>query len=222
MAEKLPEVTSVMQNINKGKGPLIWGDETVHLAGSTAITEKIGDLQFRLSARAFLQLNPQQTDVLYAETKHALRVNNHDTLVDAYAGIGTIGLSLATKVKQVVGMEVIEDAVKDANFNAALNGIDNAQYEVGTAEEIMPKWLQQGLQVDAMVVDPPRAGLDEKLMEQILLADPEKFVYVSCNPSTLARDLVTLTERYNVEYMQPVDMMPQTPKCEVVVKLLIN
>lgn len=222
MAEELPEVTSIMQNINKGKGPLIWGDETVHLSGSTAITEKIGDLQFRLSARAFLQLNPQQTDVLYAETKHALRVNKHDTLVDAYAGIGTIGLSLATKVKQVVGMEVIEDAVKDANFNAALNGIDNAQYEVGTAEEIMPKWLEQGLQVDAMVVDPPRAGLDEKLMEQILLADPEKFVYVSCNPSTLARDLVTLTERYNVEYMQPVDMMPQTPKCEVVVKLVRN
>jgi len=218
--EQLPEVTSVMQNINKGETPLIWGEQTVHLAGQEAITETIGDLAFRLSARAFLQLNPFQTKVLYDETAKALDLHSDENLVDAYAGIGTIGLTLADKVKQVRGMEIIKDAVDDANFNAQQNGIENAIYEVGTAEELMPQWVDDGFFIDALVVDPPRAGLDQKLIDSILNARPEKFVYVSCNPSTLARDLVTLTKQYKVEYMQPVDMMPQTPKCEVVVKLV--
>lgn len=218
--EQLPEVTSVMQNINKGETPLIWGEQTVHLAGQEAITETIGDLAFRLSARAFLQLNPFQTKVLYDETAKSLDLHSDENLVDAYAGIGTIGLTLADKVKQVRGMEIIKDAVDDANFNAQQNGIENAIYEVGTAEELMPQWVDDGFFIDALVVDPPRAGLDQKLIDSILNARPEKFVYVSCNPSTLARDLVTLTKQYKVEYMQPVDMMPQTPKCEVVVKLV--
>ncbi|WP_137596824.1 23S rRNA (uracil(1939)-C(5))-methyltransferase RlmD [Paucilactobacillus kaifaensis] len=220
ISTQLPEVTSIMQNINKGESPLVWGEQTVHLAGEEAITETIGDLKFRLSARAFLQLNPTQTKVLYAETAKALDLNPTDNLVDAYAGIGTIGLTLADQVDQVRGMEVIKDAVDDANFNAKQNNIDNVSYEVGTAEELLPKWLDDGFFIDALVVDPPRAGLDQQLIESILNARPEKFVYVSCNPSTLARDLVTLTRDYKVEYMQPVDMMPQTPKCEVVVKLV--
>lgn len=220
IAEQLPEVTSVMQNINKGETPLIWGDQTVHLAGKDAITETIGDLDFRLSARAFLQLNPFQTEVLYDETAKALNLKTTENLVDAYAGIGTIGLSFARGAKQVRGMEVIEEAVADANFNAQQNDIHNASYEVGTAEELLPQWINDGFSVDALVVDPPRAGLEPELIDSILFARPAKFVYVSCNPSTLARDLVDLTEEYQVEYMQPVDMMPQTPKCEVVVKLV--
>lgn len=222
IADRLPEVTSVMQNINPGTSPLIWGDETINLAGNDAITEILSGLNFRLSARAFLQLNPEQTQVLYDQTAQALKPTKTDTLIDAYAGIGTIGLSLANQVDQVLGMEVIEDAVKDANFNAEQNNITNARYEVGTAEEIMPQWLNEGVQFDALVVDPPRSGLDEGLIKQILRAKPEKFVYVSCNPSTLARDLVSLTRAYEVKYMQPVDMMPQTPKCEVVVKLALK
>lgn len=216
---ELPEVVSIMQNINPGKQSLVWGDETVHLAGEDAIIEQLGDLQFRLSARAFLQLNPQQTQVLYDEAAKALDLSKEDNLVDAYAGIGTIGLSLADQVAEVRGMEVIPDAVEDANYNAQLNGINNASYEVGTAESLLPKWLDDGFFIDALVVDPPRAGLDQHLIDSILDARPMKFVYVSCNPSTLARDLVTLAKDYEVEYMQPVDMMPQTPKCEVVVKL---
>ena len=222
IADRLPEVTSVMQNINPGTSPLIWGDETINLAGNDAITEILSGLNFRLSARAFLQLNPEQTQVLYDQTAQALKPTKTDTLIDAYAGIGTIGLSLANQVDQVLGMEVIEDAVKDANFNAEQNNITNARYEVGTAEEIMPQWLNEGVQFDALVVDPPRSGIDEGLIKQILRAKPEKFVYVSCNPSTLARDLVSLTRAYEVKYMQPVDMMPQTPKCEVVVKLALK
>lgn len=218
--QRLPEVTSVMQNINPGSSPLIWGDETIQLAGNDAITEVMGDLKLRLSARAFLQLNPEQTKVLYDETVKALKPAKKDTLIDAYAGIGTIGLTLANRVNQVLGMEVIEDAVEDAKYNAQQNGIDNARYEVGTAQEVIPKWMAEDVTFDALVVDPPRAGLDEQLIKQILKAKPSKFVYVSCNPSTLARDLVTLTRLYDVKYMQPVDMMPQTPKCEVVVKLV--
>lgn len=222
IATRLPEVTSVMQNINPGTSPLIWGDETINLAGNDAITEVISGLNFRLSARAFLQLNPEQTQVLYDETAKALKPARTDTLIDAYAGIGTIGLSLANQVDQVLGMEVIEDAVKDAQFNAEQNGITNARYEVGAAEDVMPRWLHEGVQFDALVVDPPRSGLDDGLIKQILRAQPAKFVYVSCNPSTLARDLVSLTRAYDVKYMQPVDMMPQTPKCEVVVKLALR
>ncbi|KRM09432.1 23S rRNA (uracil(1939)-C(5))-methyltransferase RlmD [Paucilactobacillus suebicus] len=218
--QRLPEVTSVMQNINPGTSPLVWGDETIHLAGNDAITEMIGGLKFRLSARAFLQLNPEQTKVLYEQTAKALKPSRKDTLIDAYAGIGTIGLSFANQVDQVLGMEVIPDAVADAKYNAEQNNIDNAQYEVGTAEKVMPRWLNDGVNFDALVVDPPRSGLDGGLIKEILRAKPEKFVYVSCNPSTLARDLVPLTKVYDVKYMQPVDMMPQTPKCEVVVKLV--
>lgn len=219
MADELPQVTSVMQNVNPGKTSLIWGDETKHLAGEETITEKLGGLAFKLSARAFLQLNPSQTEVLYDQARQALDLQDGQTLVDAYSGIGTIGLSLADKAAEVRGMDIIPEAVDDANANAAANGITNAHYEVGTAEDILPKWAIDGFRPDAIVVDPPRTGLDENLMDTILAVHPEKLVYISCNPSTLAKDLVTLTEDYRVDYIQSVDMMPQTARCEAVVKL---
>ncbi|MFC6275092.1 23S rRNA (uracil(1939)-C(5))-methyltransferase RlmD [Levilactobacillus tangyuanensis] len=219
IADELPQVTSVMQNINPGETSLIWGDETRHLAGSETITEKLGDLSFKLSARAFLQLNPYQVEVLYDETKKALDLQPGETVVDAYAGIGTIGLSLADTAEEVRGMETIPEAVDDANANAEANGITNAHYELGSAEDLLPKWVMAGFHPDAIVVDPPRTGLDETLMDTILAIRPAKFVYVSCNPSTLAKDLVTLAEDYRVDYIQSVDMMPQTARCEAVVKL---
>ena len=219
IANELPQVTSVMQNINPGETSLVWGDDTRHLAGAEAITEKLGDLTFKLSARAFLQLNPAQTEVLYDEAKKALDLQPGQTVVDAYAGIGTIGLSLADVAAEVRGMEIIPEAVDDANANAAANGITNAHYEVGTAEDLLPKWVMAGFRPDAIVVDPPRTGLDATLIETILAIRPSKLVYVSCNPSTLAKDLVDLTADYRVEYIQSVDMMPQTARCEAVVKL---
>ena len=219
MAAELPQVTSVMQNVNPGKTSLIWGDQTLHLAGETTITEKLGGLAFKLSARAFLQLNPAQTEVLYDQAKKALDLQPGQTLVDAYAGVGTIGLSLADVAEEVRGMDVIDEAVADANANAELNGITNAHYEVGTAEDLLPQWAVAGFRPDAIVVDPPRTGLDEHLMDTILAVHPEKLVYISCNPSTLAKDLCTLTEDYRVDYIQSVDMMPQTARCEAVVKL---
>lgn len=222
IADQLPEVVSVMQNVNSGDTPLVWGDQMIHLAGKDAITESLMGLDFKLSARSFLQLNPEQTEPLYEEAAKALDLAPEDTLIDAYAGIGTIGLSLASRVKAVRGMEVIPEAVADANENAQANGITNAEYVVGKAEEILPQWQHDGLNFDALVVDPPRAGLDDDLIKAILKTKPRKFAYVSCGMASLARNLRRLTSVYHVDYIQPVDMMPQTARCEAVVKLSLR
>lgn len=222
IADQLPEVVSVMQNVNPGDTPLVWGDQMIHLAGKDAITESLMGLDFKLSARSFLQLNPEQTEPLYEEAAKALDLAPEDTLIDAYAGIGTIGLSLASRVKAVRGMEVIPEAVADANENAQANGITNSEYVVGKAEEILPQWQRDGLNFDALVVDPPRAGLDDDLIKAILKTKPRKFAYVSCGMASLARNLRRLTSVYHVDYIQPVDMMPQTARCEAVVKLSLR
>lgn len=220
--QELPEVTSLMQNINPGNTSLIWGSETRLLDGNEYLTDSLMGLDFQLSAPSFLQLNPYQTETLYELAAKALDLQAEDTLIDAYAGVGTIGLSLANRVKQVLGMEIIPEAVDDANKNARLNGISNAQYEVGPAEKLLPQWRREGQHFDALVVDPPRTGLDAKLIDAILAEKPRKFAYVSCNMASLARNLARLVPSYQVDYIQPVDMMPQTPRCEAVVKLSLN
>lgn len=220
--QSLPKVASIMQNVNPGDTPLVWGDQMIHLAGEKYITESLMGLDFKLSARSFLQLNPEQTEILYEEAAKALSLSPNDTLIDAYAGIGTIGLSLANQVKEVWGMETIPEAVADAQENARLNNITNAHYEVGAAEDVMPRWRREGHHFDALVVDPPRTGLDEQLIEQILKEKPQKFAYVSCSMASLARNLRRLTSVYHVDYIQPVDMMPQTTRCEAVVKLSLR
>lgn len=218
IAAELPEVVSVMQNVNPGKTPMVWGDETLHLAGKDKITEVLNGLKFDLSARAFLQVNPQMTEVLYEEAFKALELTGKEKLIDAYSGVGTIGLSVANQVREVRGMDTIKDAVDDANSNAMKNGIMNAIYETGEAEKLIPEWIDAGWNPTALIVDPPRTGLADSLLDTILNVAPKKFVYISCNPSTLARDLVKLTRKYNVDYIQSVDLMPQTSRCECVVK----
>lgn len=220
--KQLPEVVSIMQNVNKAKTSLIWGEKTYLLAGSDHIIETLGDNTFKLSARAFFQLNPLQTKVLYDEVSQALAIQENETLVDAYCGVGTIGLYAGKNAKEIRGMDVIEEAIIDAKYNAQLCGVTNAHYYVGTAEQLLPQWSQAGFKYDALVVDPPRVGLDEKMLATILKCLPRKLVYVSCNPSTLARDLVKLTKKYQVSYIQPVDMFPHTARTECVVKLVIK
>lgn len=214
---ELPEVVSVMQNINPGKTSLVWGEKTLHLAGKTAITEILDGLEFDLSARAFLQLNPFMTPTLYHEAFDALQLDGSEKLVDAYAGVGTIGLTAADYVAEVRGMDTIAEAVADANENAQKNGITNAHYEVGEAEAILPKWLDEGFEPDIIIVDPPRTGLADSLIDAILASAPDQFVYISCNPSTMARDLVKLTRKYHVNKIQTIDMLPQTARVEAVV-----
>lgn len=194
------------------------GEETTLLAGKTFIQDKLEDLTFNLSARAFYQLNPYQTVKLYREARKALELSPNTNLVDAYSGVGTIGLSLAGQAKEVRGMDIIPEAIADANENAKLNQIENAKYQVGKAEDVLPQWLAEGFRPDALVVDPPRTGLDDVLIQAILTSKPEHFVYISCNPSTLARDLTQLTKSYIVDYIQSIDMFPQTARCEAIVK----
>lgn len=217
--EKLPEVVSIMQNVQNKKTSLVMGDETIHLWGQEAIEEKINDLTFDLSPRAFFQLNPKQTKVLYDEARKALSLNENESLVDAYCGVGTIGLSLAHLAKEVRGMDIVPQAIDDAKANAVRKGFKNTRYEVGTAEELLPQWLRSGFKPDAIVVDPPRTGLGDELLNALITYPAKKLVYVSCNVSTLARDLQVLTKKYHVDYLQSVDMFPQTARCEVVVKL---
>ncbi|MDF7627569.1 23S rRNA (uracil(1939)-C(5))-methyltransferase RlmD [Lactobacillaceae bacterium L1_55_11] len=216
---EIPTVTGIFQNINPGKISLMWGDETRKLWGADYLNEEILGLNFALSPRAFLQLNYQQMLLTYETAIAALDPKPGDRLVDAYAGVGTLGLSMANYVQEVRGMEIIPEAVADAQQNARDNGIENAHYEVGLAEELLPEWQQGGFKPNALIVDPPRAGLDSRLRRAIIYAKPEKFVYISCNPATLARDLVDLSQAYDVDYIQPIDMFPQTPRWEGVVKL---
>lgn len=218
----LPEVVSIMQNYHPEKSSLIFGEETHNLFGQDYIVESLGNVSFELSARAFFQMNPKQTKVMYDEVKKALALDHNDTLVDAYCGVGTIGLYCGQEAKEILGMDVIPEAIADARNNARKSQIDNAQYEVGDAKKVFAKWKKAGKSFNALVVDPPRTGLDDETIKQILAEEPAKFVYVSCNPSTLARDLCLLTQKYHVEYIQPIDMFPQTARTEAVVKLKLK
>lgn len=217
--QRMPQVVSIMQNVQSKKTSVIMGDETLHLWGKEAIEERLQELTFDLSPRAFFQLNPQQTSVLYDEAIKALALSKNETVVDAYCGVGTIGLSLAKHAKEVRGMDIIPQAIENAKENARRIQANNTHYETGTAEDLLPKWFAAGFRPDSIVVDPPRTGLDDHLLQALVAQPPKKMVYISCNVSTLARDLVKLASVFKIEYLQSVDMFPQTARCEVVVKL---
>ena len=211
-------VVSIAQNINPGNTSLIWGKENRLLAGQPYIQETLLGRTFQVSPQAFLQLNPAQTEQLYTVAKYALELDPNDTLVDAYCGIGTVGISLADRHQTIYGMDTVPEAIADAKANAAHNGFTKAHYFVGKAEALFPKWLEEGIHPDAVIVDPPRAGLERPFIDALLTLNPKKFVYISCNPSTLARDLVPLAKHYKVDWIQSIDMFPQTARCEAVVK----
>jgi len=216
---EIPEVSSISQNINTDDKGSVWGDETKLIWGDEYLQEDINGYIFNLSPRAFLQLNSLQTDKLYDLATQALNPNAEDVLLDAYCGVGTIGITLANRVKHVYGIEIIPEAIEDAKKNAEMNEIKNADYYVGSVDQVYPQLLTDDVHPNAVIVDPPRVGLDGKLIDTLLRHRPEKLVYISCNPSTLAKDLARLTNKYRVEYLQPVDMFPQTPHVETIVKL---
>lgn len=216
LRHQMPFLKSIMQNINNKKTSLIFGDQTKCLWGEAAIDEKLGEVKFSLSPRAFFQLNPEQTVKLYNYVKEAAGLSGQELLVDAYCGVGTIGLWLAPHAKEVRGIEIIPEAVEDAKQNAKLSGIGNASFFVGKAEKLLPQWVKEGLKPDVVVVDPPRTGCDEQLLHSLLAVKPKKMVYVSCNPSTLAKDCDVLRKEYKIEWIQPVDMFPQTSHVECV------
>ena len=216
--EELPEVVSVIQNINEEKTNVIMGDVEKVLYGKASIDDQLFDKTFQISAKSFYQVNTAQTEVLYQKAFELADLQPDDIVVDAYAGIGTIGISLADRVQEVLGMEVVAEAVEDAKANAARNGLENVHYFVGKAEKIMPQWLREGIQPTVVFVDPPRKGLEASFIETTAAVKPERIVYISCNPATLARDLALFAEEgYVTKQVQPVDLFPQTTHVECVV-----
>lgn len=224
LREEIPHLVSIIQNVNQAVTNVIFGPETFTLWGKDTIEDRIGNVRFSISARSFFQVNPVQTDVLYSKALEYAQLTGGETVIDAYCGIGTISLFLAQKAKRVVGVEVVDAAIADAKKNADLNGIDNVEFLVGEAEQVIPELFEKrGLRADVVVVDPPRKGCDEALLNTIVDMQPERVVYVSCNPSTLARDLRYLEDRgYKTQEVQPVDMFPHTFHVECVAWLVRN
>ncbi|MGO4949903.1 23S rRNA (uracil(1939)-C(5))-methyltransferase RlmD [Paenibacillus sp. DRB1-1] len=213
--EHIPHVASICQNVNTKRTNVIFGDETRVLWGRDVIYDYIGNVQFAISARSFYQVNPVQTEVLYSKTVEYAGLTGKETVIDAYCGIGTISLFLAQHADQVYGVEIVKEAIDDARSNALLNEMRNVKFEVGASEDVIPAWKEQGITADVIVVDPPRKGCDPRLLDTILEMKPERVVYVSCNPSTLARDLRILEDGgYKTVEVQPVDMFPHTVHVE--------
>ncbi|MDY7043518.1 23S rRNA (uracil(1939)-C(5))-methyltransferase RlmD [Virgibacillus sp. M23] len=217
LTETYPHIKSIVHNVNSQRTNVILGKKTKVIWGETYIYDTIGDIRFAISAKSFYQVNPPQTKVLYDKALEYAKLGANDIVVDAYCGIGTISLFLAQQAKKVYGIEVVPEAINDAKMNAKLNGITNTEFVVGEAEKIMPWWKAQGLRPDVIVVDPPRKGCEVEFLQAMIEMEPKRIVYVSCNPSTLARDLKILDEGgYETKEVQPVDMFPQTNHVECV------
>lgn len=220
LKENVPGFKTLVLNTNREKTNVILGKENKVIYGDGKINDYIGDLVFEISPLSFFQVNPMQTEVLYNKALEYADLKEDDTVFDIYCGIGTISLFLAQKAKQVYGVEIVGDAIKDAKINAKLNNLDNTEFFVGKAEEVVPKLYKEGKTANVVVVDPPRKGCEESVLDTIVSMRPDKVVYVSCNPSTLARDLAYLDERgYKCKEIQPVDMFPHTMHVECVALL---
>ena len=214
------EISTVVLNINDRFGPVVLGKTSKVLYGSGYIEDTLCSLRFRISPSSFYQVNPVQTEKLYRTAIEFAGLTGRETVLDAYCGIGTIGLIASTKARQVIGVELNGEAVKDAIANAKLNGIKNAWFTAGDAGEAMVHMAREGARPDVVLMDPPRAGSDGTFLRALLKAAPKTVVYISCCAETLARDLKTLTAGgYRVRQIQPVDMFPFTEHIETVVKL---
>lgn len=218
--EQLPEVVSVVQNINSEKTNVILGKQSMVLYGQDYYTDELMGHTFKISHQSFYQVNSVQTEKLYHTAVNYADLTGEEVVVDAYSGIGTMTLALAEEAKHVYGVEIVAPAIEDAQTNAKDNGISNVTFEVADAKDWLVDQSKAGLKVDVVVVDPPRKGLAEEFIDAVLQMEPERMVYVSCNPNTLARDLKRLSQGgYKVEKVQPVDMFPQTYHIESVTLL---
>lgn len=218
LKEDVPGLKSIVQNINTRNTNVVLGDETLVLYGEDRIVDYIDDLKFNISSKSFFQVNSIQTKVLYDKVLEYANLKGDEVVFDIYCGIGTISLFLAKKAKEVHGVEIVKSAIEDAKVNAKINNINNAKFYTGKGEDVVPRLYKEGLYADIVVVDPPRKGCEESVLETMVNMAPGKIIYVSCNPATLARDLAYLVEGgYKVVEVQPVDMFPQTTHVECVV-----
>lgn len=218
---EIPGMTSITINVNKKRSNVILGEEICLLWGQEYITDRIGDISYQISPLSFYQVNPMQTQKLYAKALEYADLHGEETVWDLYCGIGTISLFLAQKAKFVRGVEIVPAAIENAKENAKLNGLENTEFFVGKAEEVLPReYKKNGVYADVIVVDPPRKGCDETLLETMIEMNPERIVYVSCDSATLARDLKYLCERgYELRKVCPVDQFGMTVHVETVVLL---
>ena len=218
---EIPGMTSITINVNKKHSNVILGEEICLLWGQEYITDRIGDISYQISPLSFYQVNPMQTQKLYAKALEYADLHGEETVWDLYCGIGTISLFLAQKAKFVRGVEIVPAAIENAKENAKLNGLENTEFFVGKAEEVLPReYKKNGVYADVIVVDPPRKGCDETLLETMVEMNPERIVYVSCDSATLARDLKYLCERgYELRKVCPVDQFGMTVHVETVVLL---
>ena len=213
-------VVSIYQNINRMNSPVTYGREYRKIQGENKILDYIGGYKFYLSPNSFFQVNRIQAEILYDKAIEYLELDKNDILYDLYCGIGTISLYIADKAKKVYGVESLKQAIEDAKENAKLNNVENTEFIVGKAEDVFPKLLDKGIEGDKVVVDPPRKGCEKEVLEGLITLSPERIVYVSCNSSTMARDVKFLVENgYVVEEVQPVDLFPHTASVEIIVKL---
>lgn len=220
LRQKHPEITTVIQNINGRDTSMVLGDREQVLYGKGYIEDVLCGCRFRISARSFYQVNPVQTEVLYSKAMEYAGLTGKETVVDAYCGIGTIGIVASRKAKQVIGVELNPDAVRDAVRNARANKIDNIRFYQGDAGDFLQKMAANGEKADVVFMDPPRSGSTERFMAAAAAMGPKRIVYVSCGPDTLARDLKYLRKKgYRVEKGVGVDLFPWTGHCETVVLL---
>ena len=220
LLELHPEISTIIMNINDRFGPVVLGEREKVLYGKGYIEDVLCGYRFRISAQSFYQINPVQTEKLYKIAVDYAGLKGDELVLDAYCGTGTIGITASGKAKQVIGVEIVKDAVKDAIANAKLNGLKNCWFTAGDAGHYMVQMVEEGTKPDVVFMDPPRAGSDERFLNSLIKTSPKKVVYISCNPETLQRDLKHLIHGgYKVKKIQPVDMFPYTKHLETVVLL---
>lgn len=205
-----PEVKTIVKNLNNKNTNVILGKETKIIYGNGTISDYLGDKKFKISPLSFYQVNPIQTEKLYSKAVEFAELSGNETIFDLYCGIGTIGIFASDKAKKLYGIETIPEAIDDARQNALINNIENAEFLVGDVENVLPKLLiEKNIKPDVVFIDPPRKGCDKTAIETLLKIEPKKIIYVSCNPATLARDLVFFEQKYKIENLAICDMFPR-------------
>lgn len=214
---KFPAIKTIVKNINNKNTNVIMGNININLYGNGYICDKLGEYTFQISPLSFYQINPIQTEKLYSKAIELANLNKNDVLLDLYCGIGTIGIFASKYVDKVIGIEIVEQAICNAKVNANINKINNIEFLCGDVENILDKVIyDKKITPTVIFVDPPRKGLDNKTIENIMGIKPERVVYISCNPATLVRDLKKFEEKYEINQVQPVDMFPYTSHVECV------
>lgn len=223
VVNRFPNVKTIVKNINTKNTNVILGKENINIYGDGTISDKLGNLVFKISPLSFYQVNPVQTEKLYNIGVEAAKITNDDVVFDLYCGIGTISLFMAQYAKKVYGVEIVEQAVEMAKENAKINGIDNVDFFAGDVEHVLDDLINRKKIIpDVVMIDPPRKGLDKKSIQNLLSVAPKRLVYISCNPATLVRDLASFEDKYEIKSITPVDMFPFTSSIESVTVLQLK